>query len=242
MRFSVMRWAVCVVVLMVAVVVFGQQGGVLERVDPADLPGVEVDVEAGWMDLKGVVVQQKGLLELAVTTRGGKEHEAVFAVEARADHVHLGLLMLGVNPGSTGAWRYVNNEPMPIDPTGGRVAISVVRVDDAGGEVERPISDYIINRVDNTKLPSSEFVFAGGRMNDALEGRFRYMANGTGDLVTLVSFPERDEVLAYPKAASDENDRVTWVADETVVPEVGTEVRVRIRRMVGEAEEAGEGE
>lgn len=206
---------------------------------PMAMPFVTVDVEAGHMDVEAVVVQRQGMLELAVTTVGGKEHEALFATRAQPQHVHLGLLMLGLKPGTTGSWEYENRVPKPIDPTGDRATITVIYDGPGGERVERGIGGFIFNRREEKALDESEFVFAGSRVVTGQDGGTFYLANGTGDLVSLVSFPERDEVLAYPKATSSENDAVIWEAHTEAMPELGTPVTLRIAPVRGDEGEQG---
>lgn len=189
---------------------------------------IVINREAGYIDVAGAVCLQEGMLELAVTLTGGKEHEAVFTIKARPQSVHFALLMIGAKNGKPGRWVYDENKnPVPIDPTGSKVAISVVYEKD-GKKIEQPISAFIRNSQTKKALPGHVFVFAGSEVfKDPTNGKPVYMADQTGDIVTLVSF--QGELLAVPTAASDANDQLIWEVNPDVTPEVGTAVTLRLR-------------
>ena len=195
--------------------------------DPAKLPNVNVNIEQKYIDLSGEVCLNDGLLELVVTVRSAKEHESVFTVKARPQHIHLALLMLGLKPGAPGSWRYEDRKPIPIDPKGDRVAAFAVFRDKDGKEVETPINQFVKDRVSGKTLDSHVFLFAGSKLVDPPMGERFYMADQTGDVVSLVSFDA--ELLAIPRAASSANDDLIWVANREKLPEVGTPVTIRLR-------------
>lgn len=196
------------------------------------LPFVEVNLEEGYVDLEGAVCLREGLLELAATVRGGKEHESVFSVKARPQHIHLALLLLGLEPGRPGRWIYGEETVTPIDPTGDRVRVTVL-YEREGERVERPVSAFIRDRVSGETMEGNEFVFAGSRMGERPDGERYYVADGSGDVISLVSFG--DEVLAWPTAASDSNEELIWEADPDQTPPLGTPVVLRLRPVAGNA-------
>lgn len=189
---------------------------------------IVVNREDGYIDVAGAVCLDAGALELAVTLAGGKEHEAVFTIKARPRNVHLALIMIGAEPGKPGRWVYdKNRNPQPIDPTGSKVAISVV-IEKDGKTTEKPISAFIRNVKTKKALPDHVFVFAGSTVfKDPTNQEPVYMADQSGDIVTLVSF--QGELLAIPTAASDSNDQLVWEVNPDTTPEVGTAVKIRLR-------------
>lgn len=189
---------------------------------------IVVNREDGYVDVAGAVCLDDGALELAVTLAGGKEHEAVFTIKARPRNVHLALIMVGAEPGKPGRWVYdKNRNPQPIDPTGSKVAISVV-IEKDGKPVELPISAFIRHTKTKKALPNNVFVFAGSTVfKDPTNQKPVYMADQTGDIVTLVSF--QGELLAIPTAASDANDQLVWEVNPDNTPDVGTAVTIRLR-------------
>lgn len=193
----------------------------------ADLPFVEVNVKDKYVDLPAEVCLDDGLLELVATVRAGKEHESVFSIKARPQHVHLGLLMLGLKPGTPGSWKYEDRKPIPIDPTGDRVAAFALIKGKDGKIVETPINQFVKDRVSGKLLDSNVFVFAGSKLVDPPMGERFYLADQTGDVIALVSFDS--ELLAIPRAASSANDDLIWVANNEALPDIGTPVTIRLR-------------
>lgn len=189
-------------------------------------PFVHLNLKDRYIDLPGKVCLEEGILELVATVRLAKEHESPFTVKARPQHIHAALLMLGLKPGKPGRWEYRDDQPVPIDPTGDKVKISVL-IEADGQQVEKPISHFIRHRVDGTPLPGDEFVFAGSRITQDRDGTAQYAADGSGDVIALVSFG--DELLAWPTAASGDNAGLVWVAAKGAVPALDTAVTIRLR-------------
>lgn len=198
-----------------------------DRGEDASLPFIEISREKRHVDVEGEVCLREGMLELVATIRGGKEHESVFRIDARPRHLHFALLTLGLEPGQPGRWRYENDKPEPIDPTGDPVRITV-RYENADEErVEHPISRFVRDRDSGDAMDETRFVFAGSRIKKGMEGETTYMADSSGDVVSLVSF--NDELLALPTAASNANEKLVWEANTPAIPPAGTAVILRIR-------------
>lgn len=84
-----------------------QQGGEAKVEVPA-LPGIEIDREKGHVDLEAEVVNGEAQwLELLVCSPNSREYESVLTSVARPSHIHLALLLLGVEPGAPLSWRKV---------------------------------------------------------------------------------------------------------------------------------------
>ena len=67
----------------------------------AGLPGITVDRAARCIDIEAVIVQRDApWLELLACTKGSREHEAILSVTAKPSHIHLALIMLGLEPGA----------------------------------------------------------------------------------------------------------------------------------------------
>jgi hypothetical protein len=74
----------------------------------------------------------------------------------------------------------------------------------------------------------TRFVFAGSRIEKRGDDpEPTYLADSSGDVVSLVSF--NDELLALPTAASNANEKLVWEANTPRIPPVGTKVILRIR-------------
>ncbi|HUQ72392.1 MAG TPA: YdjY domain-containing protein [Planctomycetaceae bacterium] len=72
----------------------------LEKLTPLNPQGtVLLDKPGHRLVLKGEICLRDGLLEMLVCLKRTKEHEAIFAVDTKAQIVHAGLIALGVEPG-----------------------------------------------------------------------------------------------------------------------------------------------
>ena len=198
------------------------------------LPGVTVNLTDRYAEMNGLICLREGLLELVATLPAGKEHESIVSLDTRPSNLHAGLLLLGLKPGKPGEWRYLEDRVEAIDPTGDRVRVTLL-YEHEGIWVELPIQRFIVGKDGKRHLPGSEFVFAGSYLAGSREGtsELEYAADLTGDVIALVSFGT--EVLAWPKAASESNDDLYWLADPDTVPELGTPVKVRIYPVDDEA-------
>ncbi|MBI1367775.1 MAG: hypothetical protein GC162_03885 [Planctomycetes bacterium] len=194
-------------------------------VKPVSMPFVDVNLKEGYVDVAGSVCLREGPLELFATVASGKEHESIITIKARPQNVHFALLMLGAKPGSPGSWEYKDNKPIPHDPKGDHLKLTLL-YDKDGKKVERPINEFVRDMKTRKTLASNVFVFAGSRMTKDENGKESYAADSTGDVVTLVSFYE--EMIAQPKAASNSNEQLEWEANTPEIPEVGTPVTLRI--------------
>lgn len=189
--------------------------------------GITIHLDEKYVDLEGAVCLREGLLELVATMPSAKEHEAIVALRVRPSQVHAALLMLGLKPGTPGRWIYEDDKAIAVDPTGDRVKLAL-RWQRDGRWVEKPINQFIRHKQSDEHLESDEFVFAGSRVYQPEDGgEPTYLADDTGDLASLVSF--ETEVLALPRAASNDNAHVFWTADPKTIPELGTPVVLRIR-------------
>ena len=190
--------------------------------------------KAGYVDLDAEVCLNEGFLEMLVTTKGGKEHEAAFAIRAKPSELHVALLALGVKAGAPGravkqpdgTWKYLN-------PHGGSVRISVLYEQDKK-LVEKPITWFVRSEGDK-RFKDTLFLFAGSVIAKDGKGKPYYMADGDPNVITLVSFG--NEVLTPPKYASNKNDQLIWKADPDRLPKIGTKAIVRIKK-VAEAPKA----
>ena len=191
------------------------------------LPGVWLNRKARYVDVEGRIVLRQGMLELVACQRLGREHESIVALDARASHVHQGLLMLGLDEGEPGKWvAQDDGQYQAVDPTGDAVMVSLI-VEEDGQPVEHPISRFVKNRQTGEPLPTRPFIFAGSRMAEFDPPRTVYAADVEGNIVSLVTFG--DDVLAWEKAASTSNEMVQWEAKPETLPSIKTPVRLRLR-------------
>jgi len=230
--------------LMLPLLGAGRSDAAVEEEPPATealkIPHVKIDREKGCVDLDAKVCLQEGMLELIVTTVGGKEHEACFAILAKPRHVMVALLLIGLKPGSPGRFVAAGDGYEHVDPTGDPISVSVIYKED-GKQVERPVTDFVFSGRTKKPMADVDFIFTGSRVVK-IGDKPRFAADLDGTVLSLVSFGS--ELLAYPAAASDSNDMIEWVVHSDVMPEDATSVVIRMRpgkKAAGKAEKGGDG-
>lgn len=199
----------------------------------ADAPSLKrlSKTDAVWIDenlkelvVRGTVVLDRGPLELFACPKGTKEHEAVVAVDAKAQIVHAGLLALGLEPGKP-----VSFDPKYVAATGPVVKIRMRWKGKDGKVVETQAQDWI--RDTRTGKPmAADWVFAGSSFwKDETTGEEFYQADG-GDLVCISNFPTA--TLDLPIASSQSNEALVFEVMEGVVPPRDTVVEMILSKGV----------
>ncbi len=207
--------------------------------DPLTLPGLRINLEDKCLDLEAKVCLDQGFLELVACTEGSKEHEAIIAVKSKAAHIHAALLLLGATPGNPAMRKPVNEEMtrwIDLPPRGGEVKVTLLVPDESGKTVEHPISRFIRRAVDDYQpdteeepepFPTSTFLFAGSVLYKPEGGTPRYLADDSGNVISLATFG--DELLCLPGMHSKENGALEWEVDPTKLPALGSDVTLRLK-------------
>ena len=238
--------------------VTNKQGSMKAARKPVKLPGMVVDYfEKRCVDLEGTICLEKGLLELIACTKGSKEHGSIVAVSARAMHIHMGLLLLGANNGHPAMRKPVDEEKtrwVNVPPRGDSIDVFLVMANKDGKLIEKPISDFIVRssgRVDEvdgtvivapdqtekrggkeeTSLPHT-FIFAGSHLRDNGPGPRQYLADLSGNVISIASFG--DELLCLPFHQTQENGALMWQVKPGTLPKVGTKITLRLRLRKGQ--------
>lgn len=147
-------------------------------------------------------------LEFFVCAAGGAEHETVLRSRVKASHLHLALLMIGLNPGqpvrkdAEGRW---------LPPRGALLKITC-EFEKEGKRQSVPAHRMMRHLKSKKELPPMQWVFVGSKIME--EGR--YAADVTGYLVTVVNFELA--VLDVPEWRSNSNDSLEWEVNPEVVP------------------------
>ncbi len=197
----------------------------------ATLPFIRIDRDAGLIDLEAVVVLRRGdWVELVACSPGSKEHESILTVAARPSHVHLALLLLGLEPGAPMHFASGATADAPvaaIAPEGPPVHVSViVPTEDGAPAPEIPVTRWILDRTTGQPLPDLPFRFTGSRLVP-INGRDRYLADLHGTVISLVNFG--DEVMARPTDLTNANDQAALQANTDTIPPLATPVILRLR-------------
>ena len=233
--------------------VTNKQGPMKAARKPVKLPGMVVDYfEKRCIDLEATVCLEKGLLELIACTKGSKEHESIVALSARAMHIHMGLLLLGADNGHPAMRKPVDEKKsrwVHVPPRGDPIDVFLVVANKDGKLIEKPISDFIarsserIDEVDGAvvvapdqagklgdeqkrRLPHT-FIFAGSQLRENGPGPRQYMADLSGNVISIASFG--DELLCLPFHQTQENGSLMWQVKPGTLPKVGTKITLRLR-------------
>ena len=199
-------------------------------------PAIRVHPKRVAVEFEATSVIVTGFLEEFVCTVGTREHESLFAFDGKASEIHAALLLAGFIPGSPGKWREVESPDgsFKVEATAPRGDGVVIRVRLPDGS-ERPLEWFVrrapIDGAAGGVGPPCAFVFAGSRFHtDRRTGIERYVADGSGSLVGLVTFG--DETIAPVEVIPDQASAATpvWEAFSERMPEPGTKVRLVLTR------------
>jgi len=200
-------------------------------------PLIRVDRAARTVELKATAVLDVGFLEQYICLAGTRDHEALFVFEGKASEVHAALLLAGFTHGAPGRWRELQAADgsfalEKIPPTGDRVSVTV----GVAGDAPRPLDHFVraspVAPAHEGMRPPSDFVFAGSRfVRSARTGEERYVADGSGSLIGLVTFG--DETIAAFDVVPDQASAAepVWEVWTERMPKPGTAVTVTLRPM-----------
>jgi len=207
------------------------------------LPGLVINFQQQCVDIEATICLDEGMLELIACNKGSKEHESIVAIEARPMHIHTALLLLGANNGNPATNRPdddQNGRWIRNPPRGDPVNVCLVFEAADGKKVEHPISRFVVRsdgRADGSEnhaddppeddaFPST-FLFAGSRLRDNGAGPRQYLADLSGNVISIATFG--DELLCLPGVHASANDALMWRVDGRELPKVGSPVTLRLR-------------
>lgn len=190
------------------------------------LPFIKVDVKNKVVDLEAKVVLREGKwLELLACKPKSREHEAILTIAALPSHVHLALLLIGMQPGAPLTWREKDGVIETIQPSGPGVLVTIITHID-GKESETPATNWILNQKNNKVISDQPWLFVGSR-TEMVQGKSVYYGDINGSIISLVNFG--DDVLVRDTPMTNDNDNSTFGANTEAIPPVGTPVIVRLR-------------
>ncbi|NQT39888.1 MAG: hypothetical protein HQ581_20510 [Planctomycetes bacterium] len=207
------------------------------------LPGLAINFQKRCVDIEATICLDEGMLELIACTKGSKEHESIVVTEARPMHVHTALLLLGAKNGNPAMRRPIDEQQTRwsnFPPRGDPVGVYLVFDNANGKQVEHPISDFVARaerpgdngEVDekvaeeDARFPNT-FLFAGSVLHGDGPGPRRYLADHSGNVISIVTFG--DELLCLPAVYGHGNDSLMWQVDAAKLPKVGSKVTLRLR-------------
>jgi len=185
--------------------------------DASKLPFVAVDVKKREIRVECEEVNAEMPLEFFCCINGTAEHEAVMRTQAKPSHVHLAMLMLGLQPGEPVRFSKAADKWLP--PHGPPLQIFCEWTDVKTNKAIRYPAYRMMRGVKNKKeMRPMTWIFAGSRVMD--DGR--YAADTTGYLVSVVNFDLT--TIDIPELASNANDSLEWEVNPDICPPKGTKV------------------
>ena len=97
---------------------------------------------------------------------------------------------------------------------------STAPADPAGTDREKEIGK-------ERRFPTDTFLFAGSRLVEVGTGPRAYLSDRSGNVISIATFG--DELLCLPEVHSHQNGALAWQIDHRHLPEVGTQVTLRLR-------------
>ncbi len=192
------------------------------------LPGIKVDLKNKTVDLQAIVATPDAKwLELLVCTKGTREYEAIMTVTARPTHVHLALLMIGMEPGAPMQWlNQGEGKPIKVVPaSGSKIKITLLYEKD-GKQVEIPANEWVLDAQTKKTLPDDIWLFAGSRMNNDPNNKM-YYADASGAVITLVNFG--DDLLTRPNNNTNNDGNDHFAVNPAAIPPKDTKVTIRLQ-------------
>jgi hypothetical protein len=210
-----------------------------KKADPAEekpVEGKKVNVGAGVtleilpksrrVLVDAEVCLREGSLEMLLTRKGKKEHEAILAADVDARKIHEALLLTGIKEGKPARW-----VPKFQVPSGPAVKISLRYTEK--GKTKIVSARSWVRIIASGKELDQDWVFAGSQLitNPLDKNNTIYMAN-EGDLATLCNF---DSALLDLPIESSKNDMERgYEAWTERIPEAGTKVTVILEPVIAE--------
>jgi len=220
----------------------------LDELGPPELPGVTYDIDSGWVEVEAQVAQmvlpsgeiKVNWLELLLCPEGGREHETLLTTQAKPSHVHLALILLGLDQGTPQRGETIDPEDPSqgtriIPATGPLVKVELHWHDGETAQVTNPY-DWLLVQGEPIEREAL-WQFTGSRFVEA-DGRKFYLGDLNGTLLSLVHFG--DDVLAAQTDLTQSTDMQQLQPHLEVMPEAGTPVVVRLIPVAEEPDETEE--
>lgn len=184
------------------------------------LPFVQVDVAKKTVRVECENIGCEAPLEFLAVVAGGPEHEAALRTRAKPSHIHLALLMLGLEPGEP--IRYVEASNKWLAPHGPPLHVTAEFTKD-GKLMSIPAYKLLRDIKTRKEMPALTWIFAGSRqMPDGA-----YAADVAGYFINIVNFDLA--IIDVPGLVSSSNESLQWEAANDVLPARGQPVTLIIQ-------------
>lgn len=179
------------------------------------LPHLQIDLKKKQVRMECEAISAEDKLEFLVCATGTKEYESVLRSSAKPSHLHLALLLIGLDPGEPVHFSEPDNKWLP--PHGPALKLSCEFLKD-GKLVSVPANRLMRDVKSKKEMPPIQWVFVGSRLMQTGE----YASDTTGYLVTLVNFEHT--VIDVPDLKSNKNETLEWEINPDVIPKRNTTV------------------
>lgn len=192
-------------------------------------PGVVLEVQGKKRRVlvQSIVCLRKGPLEMLLTRKGKKEHEAILSADVDARKIHEALILAGAEEGKPVRWA-----PVYRAPSGTPIKITL-EYEEKGKKVSVNARTWIRNSKTMKDL-DSDWVFAASMLvDDPFDAKKpkMYLAN-EGDVICVSNF--ETAMLDVPvKSSKDDADRA-FEANTERIPAEDTKVVVILEPVVPE--------
>jgi hypothetical protein len=180
------------------------------------LPHLQLNLARHQVRVECEAINAEEKLEFLVCATGTKEYESVLRSRARPSHLHLALLMLGLQSGQP--VRFNEAENIWIPPRGTALKVSCEFQRD-GKTTVIPASRLMRSVKDKIAMPDDvHWVFVGAPTLEDGE----YAADVTGYLITVVNFEHT--VVDIPQLKSSKNESLEWEINPDEMPKRNTPI------------------
>ncbi len=175
---------------------------------------VTIHKDEHFITIPGAINMRDGLLEYFACSRAGKLHESLLVLDAEPYHIQIGLLLLGLIPGSTPI-AFQGSAELPC---GAPLQIRIYWEVDNKIREFRP-EELVLNINDKATMKKSDWVFTGSKIFNG-----RYMAQEDGSIIAIFHDPH---AIIDHRSLSGADD-TQFYANERVLPPLGAPVTVKI--------------
>lgn len=183
------------------------------------LPHIEVDAKNKQVRVECEALHVVAPLEFFCCVNGSNEHESVLRSKVKPSHLHLALLMIGLEPGKPVSYSESTKKWTP--PSG--PPLNITCEFEKNGKTQRVPAYRLMRDIKTHKeMPPLTWIFTGSRtMEDGV-----YAADATGYLVSIVNFDLT--VIDVPELASSANETLEWEINPDLMPDKGAKVTMII--------------
>ena len=194
----------------------------LTQLDPKER--IWVSLEKKQVIVNGRIAFREGPLELFACRAGSKEHESIVSVRVMPHLIHAALIVVGAKQGKP-----VEYDPEYKPATGQEIDIKVRWKGDGGKINEARAQDWVCDisasrkAGDTEKIPmTTHWVFTGSKLYKTDEGENIYIADQSGELISLSNFV--GAILDIPIESTSANENLLFGCMTEKIPELGTPV------------------